>query len=87
MHAHALEVLVNQLKEGSRALDVGSGSGYLAACMAMMVGSTGRVVGIEHIPELAEVSIQNIKKEHGNLIESGVVKIIGKQFLLLAKIC
>jgi protein-L-isoaspartate(D-aspartate) O-methyltransferase len=29
-----------------RALDVGSGSGYLTACMALMVGSRGKVVGI-----------------------------------------
>jgi protein-L-isoaspartate(D-aspartate) O-methyltransferase len=32
-----LEVLANQLTEGSKALDVGSGSGYLSACMAIMV--------------------------------------------------
>ena len=37
MHAHALEVLKDHLKEGSRALDVGSGTGYLTACMAIMV--------------------------------------------------
>ena len=36
-HAHALELLSGHLKEGSRALDVGSGSGYLTACMALMV--------------------------------------------------
>ena len=36
-HAHALELLSDHLVEGNRALDVGSGSGYLTACMAMMV--------------------------------------------------
>ena len=36
-HAHALEVLSKHLKEGSRVLDVGSGSGYLTSCMAIMV--------------------------------------------------
>lgn len=41
MHAHALELLKDQLTEGERALDVGSGSGYLTACMALMVGETG----------------------------------------------
>lgn len=49
MHAHALELLRDQLHPGARVLDVGSGSGYLAACMALMVGPTGHVVGIEHI--------------------------------------
>lgn len=37
MHVHALEVLKNHLQPGMKALDVGSGSGYLTACMAMMV--------------------------------------------------
>jgi protein-L-isoaspartate(D-aspartate) O-methyltransferase len=37
MHAYALEVLHDHLKEGCRALDIGSGSGYLTACMAIMV--------------------------------------------------
>ena len=37
-HAHALELLEEQLtRDGARALDVGSGSGYLTACMALMV--------------------------------------------------
>ena len=47
---------------GSKALDVGSGSGYLAATMAHMVGPQGRVYGIEHIPELVEMSKENISK-------------------------
>ncbi|KAI8422390.1 hypothetical protein MSG28_006246 [Choristoneura fumiferana] len=36
-HAHALERLKNQLVPGEKALDVGSGSGYLTACMAHML--------------------------------------------------
>lgn len=36
-HAHALELLSDHLKAGNKALDVGSGSGYLTACMALMV--------------------------------------------------
>ena len=36
-HASALERLKNYLTEGNRALDIGSGSGYLTACMAQMV--------------------------------------------------
>jgi len=37
MHAQALEVLSDQLVEGAKVLDVGSGSGYLTACFAHMV--------------------------------------------------
>ena len=36
-HDMALELLSEQLQNGARALDVGSGSGYLTACMAIMV--------------------------------------------------
>ena len=39
-----------------------SGTGYLTACFALMVGSEGRAVGVEHIPELVDTSIENIKK-------------------------
>ncbi|XP_072150476.1 protein-L-isoaspartate O-methyltransferase 1 isoform X3 [Setaria viridis] len=38
------------------------GTGYLTACFALMVGSEGRAVGVEHIPELVATSIENIKK-------------------------
>ena len=41
-HAHALELLKDQLGDGMKALDVGSGSGYLTACMAHMVGTNNR---------------------------------------------
>eukprot|EP00736_Rhodelphis_marinus_P010788 Rmarinus@m.15029 len=63
MHASTLELLNERLQEGSRALDVGSGSGYLSACMAHMVGPTGRVFGIEYVPELVALSHQNIKRD------------------------
>lgn len=61
MHAMCLELLRDHLKPGARALDIGSGSGYLTACMAAMVGEEGHVVGIEHIEELAEWSKKNIR--------------------------
>merc|ERR1712112_302606 len=57
MHAHALELLKDHLKPGCRALDVGSGSGYLTACMAHMVGEQGLVVGIDHIAQLVDASL------------------------------
>ncbi|GAA5797384.1 hypothetical protein HPULCUR_002768 [Helicostylum pulchrum] len=40
MHGYALENLEPFLRPGMKALDVGSGSGYLSACMAEMVGET-----------------------------------------------
>ncbi|KAJ0989443.1 hypothetical protein J5N97_007799 [Dioscorea zingiberensis] len=62
MHAACLELLEEHLQPGMCALDVGSGTGYLTACFAMMVGPQGRAVGIEHIPELVASSIENLNK-------------------------
>ncbi|OQR80240.1 protein-L-isoaspartate(D-aspartate) O-methyltransferase-like [Tropilaelaps mercedesae] len=76
MHAYALEALSDKLIEGSRALDVGSGSGYLTTCMAVMTGPTGRVVGIDHIPELVEMSIKNVRKNNSKLLDSGQLQLI-----------
>ncbi|XP_031250719.1 protein-L-isoaspartate O-methyltransferase 1-like [Pistacia vera] len=62
MHAMCLQLLEENLKPGMHALDVGSGTGYLTACFAVMVGPQGRAVGVEHIPELVNSSIKNIEK-------------------------
>lgn len=62
MHATCLQLLENNLQPGMHALDVGSGTGYLTACFALMVGPEGRAVGVEHIPELVASSIENIQK-------------------------
>lgn len=76
MHAAALELLSEQLYEGASCLDVGCGSGYLTACMARMVGETGCAVGIEHIPQLTELSEKNIKKGNADLLDSERIKLV-----------
>ncbi|XP_040188859.1 protein-L-isoaspartate(D-aspartate) O-methyltransferase-like isoform X4 [Rana temporaria] len=76
MHAHALEVLEDKLFEGAKALDVGSGSGYLTACFARMVGPTGKVVGIDHIDQLVHDATENVKKDDPTLLSSGRIKFI-----------
>nr|CAD7444907.1 unnamed protein product [Timema bartmani] len=76
MHGYALELLKDHLTEGEHALDVGSGSGYLTVCMALMVGETGRAIGIDHIQELVEFSRTNVMKDHPDLLESGRVKLV-----------
>jgi protein-L-isoaspartate(D-aspartate) O-methyltransferase len=73
MHAYALvyinttiqfnqELLKDYLVTGKRSLDVGSGSGYLAVCMAKMMPQEGKCYGIEHIPELVKQSIKNVQR-------------------------
>ncbi|KAL0969634.1 hypothetical protein UPYG_G00230100 [Umbra pygmaea] len=76
MHAHALEVLSDKLTDGASALDVGSGSGYLTACFARMIGPTGTVVGIEHIDELVETSVRNVQADDPELLSSGRLKLV-----------
>ncbi|XP_015430668.1 PREDICTED: protein-L-isoaspartate(D-aspartate) O-methyltransferase-like [Dufourea novaeangliae] len=76
MHAYALSILSDQLFDGAKAMDVGSGSGYLTACMAYMVGSRGRVIGIDHIPELIELSIKNVREDCPHFIKEGRVNFI-----------
>ena len=41
------------VRPGQRVLEIGSGSGWLAAMLARLVGESGQVTGIEIIPDLA----------------------------------
>jgi len=75
MHAFALTVLEDQLVDGAKVLDVGSGSGYLTACFAHMVEPNGKVYGIEHIAELVKISRQNILRDCPELIDNKRVEI------------
>jgi len=68
MHATCLELLKEHLQPGMRALDIGSGTGYLTACFAMMVGPQGCAVGVDHIPELVAMSIENVNKSKAALL-------------------
>ncbi|TVU15549.1 hypothetical protein EJB05_39074, partial [Eragrostis curvula] len=86
MHATCLELLKDHLQPGIHALDVGSGSGYLTACFAMMAGPEGRAVGIEHIPELVASSIENVQKSAAApLLKDGALSfhVAGSTSLLL----
>ncbi len=48
------------LKLREKVLEVGAGAGYQAAIMGYMVGSKGKVVSMEVIPELVHFARQNI---------------------------
>ena len=47
-------------KEGEKVLDIGAGSGWTSALLSHIVGSKGKVVGIELVPELAECAKENL---------------------------
>lgn len=76
-------MLEEKLHDGGRALDVGSGSGYLTACMALMLGSHGLAIGIDHIPELRTMAEENIRQDHPELLHNGRVELVGKLKILL----
>jgi len=82
MHAHASEYLLPYLRAGSKILDVGSGSGYLTAIFHHLVSPgnerpTGKVVGIDHVAELVNWSVENLKKDGlGPALESGQIEMI-----------
>ncbi|KAJ7701851.1 Pcmt1-prov protein [Mycena rosella] len=74
MHALAVDYLLPFLRPGAKVLDIGSGSGYLCAVLHNLVSSyaqedptkvavAGKVIGIDHIPELVDWSLQNLKKD------------------------
>ncbi|KAF9731255.1 hypothetical protein PMIN06_004995 [Paraphaeosphaeria minitans] len=78
MHASACETLLPYLQPGARVLDIGSGSGYLTAVLANLVGPSGAVVGIDHIQPLVDMAAQNMAKSEAGraMLDSGQVKFV-----------
>ncbi|KAG6038691.1 hypothetical protein E4U41_003858 [Claviceps citrina] len=81
MHAMAIENVISHLipserNPSPRALDIGSGSGYLTHLMAELVGDRGLVVGLEHIAALKHLGESNMRKssEGRHLLESERVR-------------
>jgi protein-L-isoaspartate(D-aspartate) O-methyltransferase len=75
MHAMCLELLEHLLVDGAKALDVGSGSGYLVAVMADLVGPNGKVYGIEHIDQLVDFSLKNLEADRPDLLEKKIIEV------------
>ena len=74
--AFMLELL--EPKQGEKILDIGAGSGWVAALLAKIVGNSpageGRVISIERIPELKKMAEENISKY--GFIENGIIKMV-----------
>ena len=70
MHAIALEWLSEFCLPNSYILDVGSGSGFLTLALSKMANDSATVVGIEHISELLNFGIENVKKNNSYLINN-----------------
>jgi protein-L-isoaspartate(D-aspartate) O-methyltransferase len=78
MHASACSSLLPHLTPGARVLDIGSGSGYLTAVLAKLVGPSGTVIGVDHIQPLVDLAEANMgKSEDGRqMLKSGNVSFI-----------
>ncbi|KAL2058453.1 hypothetical protein ABVK25_001181 [Lepraria finkii] len=78
MHASAAESLLPYIHPSARILDIGSGSGYLTAVLAALVGAQGKVVGIDHIQGLIDLANKNMaKSEQGReWMKDGRVKFV-----------
>ena len=84
MHAAAAESLLPYIRPSDRncrVLDIGSGSGYLTAVLANLVGQQeggGKVVGIEHIEPLAKMGRENVAKSAAGraMLEAGKVEFV-----------
>ena len=78
MHASAAESLLPFIHPSARILDIGSGSGYLTAVLAALVGPQGKVVGIDHIQGLVDLANKNMaKSEQGReWLKNGQVKFV-----------
>lgn len=77
MHAHTLELLKDVLKDGATALDVGSGSGYLTACMACMNSPSGYAIGIDIVEELTAKASESIRNDNPELSRYNVFMVTG----------
>lgn len=83
MHAKAAEALLDFLRPGNSVLDVGSGSGYLTHVLGELVRDDdakeqGKVVGVEHIQALVDLSRENTGKsaEGRELMEKGILQYV-----------
>jgi protein-L-isoaspartate(D-aspartate) O-methyltransferase len=58
--AFMLEKLLPE--KGDKVLEIGTGSGYLTALLAVLVGKNGRVFSVEYFPKLKEFAESNLRR-------------------------
>ena len=58
-----------QVREGHQVLEVGAGTGYNAALLAILVGSAGSVVSVELEPDLAQSARRHLSEVGADYVE------------------
>lgn len=69
--ATMLELL--DVQKNNNVLNVGSASGWVTALLAHIVGEEGKVTAVEIIPELVEMSRENVSKF--GFVQGGIVEV------------
>jgi protein-L-isoaspartate(D-aspartate) O-methyltransferase len=62
MHAETLKNLYDHLLTAKNVLDIGTGSGYVTACMAHICPEHTKIYSVDHIKEINDFAKSNIKK-------------------------
>ncbi|KAL1463097.1 hypothetical protein WDU94_014884 [Cyamophila willieti] len=76
VQAEALHLLRNHLKPGANVLELGSGTGYLATCMAEMLEGNGSVVGLDLVSPLVDFSVKATVEHAPHLLEKNNIKLL-----------
>jgi protein-L-isoaspartate(D-aspartate) O-methyltransferase len=79
MHLTTLNYIskyVDYRKKYSKAIDIGSGSGYMSLALAKLLGPNSEVYALDHINDIVEFSKNNIKKSHRNYLDYNRIKFV-----------
>lgn len=68
-HCIILELLSAHLTPGEKVLEIGTGTGYLTTLFGALVGGSGKVYTVEHIPELLEAARKRVKAKADNYVK------------------
>lgn len=61
-----------------KALDIGSGSGYMSLALSKMLGPNSTVYAIDHIEEIINFGKENIYKNHKNYLDNNRIVFVQK---------
>jgi protein-L-isoaspartate(D-aspartate) O-methyltransferase len=58
------------------AIDIGTGSGFMALAMSKLFGPDATIYALDHIQEIVDFSKDNINKRHKKYVEDGRIKFV-----------
>lgn len=61
-----------------KALDIGSGSGFMTLALSKLLGPYSIVYGIDHIDEIISFSTGNVQKHHNEFLTNGEIFFVNK---------